>query len=67
MSTVRKIIRARRVILKAAETLEALAESFKECQTCDGEWDAGTEDGQAECVDLLEQASNLRQLLKGGA
>lgn len=66
MSDFRRIIRAQRVILKAAETLDALAESFEECATLDGEWPAGSEEAQAECVDLLEQASNLRQLLKGG-
>ena len=64
--TVPRALRARRIITRAAELLEAEAAALKECHTIDGQWrDEPEEENEArfEHDEMIEIATDLRGLL----
>lgn len=63
-SPVRRILRAKRVILQAAEMLTLIAESSYECETVDGIWPPGKEDAEEDYNRLRETAQELRSLVR---
>lgn len=58
---IRRILHARRVILRAAEILEQNATVIFECNTIDGKWD--TVGAESEHDELTSVAADLRGLL----
>jgi len=57
------ILRARRIITRAAELLEEQAAALKDCSTVDGEWPAYESEAHEEYTGLISAAQDLRDLL----
>jgi len=64
MSNLRRILRARRVINKAADLLESLSKTIQACETIDGYWPAGSEEARLACLEAQAVSLALRVMLQ---
>lgn len=63
MAAMRRILRAKRVMRRAAEMLESDARTLFECHTFEGEWTGGgSDEAKAEHDERLQIAADLRDL-----
>lgn len=62
-SPVRKILRARRVMGRAADLLDQLALTIQECEVVDGYWPVGSEEARSACLEAQSVALALRVML----